>query len=117
MEAEPLSKAIYNKAKELGVEQIILQFTGGNDEGCLNVELVGKDSSEYRYDEKAKDFYQEIEDWAWGVYSYSGAGDGSNYGDNIIYDLVKGEVSTDEWCEVPQHDYSQPTKLELEEDE
>jgi hypothetical protein len=114
MEAKPLSKTIYNKAKELGVERILLQFSGGSDEGYLNVEMAGEGSHEYRYDEKAKAFYQEIEDWAWEVYHYSGAGDGSNYGDNITYDLVKGEVSTEEWYDAPQHQYYEPTKLEVE---
>jgi len=33
MKAEPLNKTIYNKAKEQGIEQIILHFSGGSDEG------------------------------------------------------------------------------------
>jgi hypothetical protein len=114
MEAKPLSKDIYNKAKELGVEKIILQFSGGSDEGYLNVELVGEDSHEYRFDEKAVIFVQEIDTWAWEVYHYSGAGDGSNYGDNITYDLVEGKVSTEEWYDAPQHHHHEPIKLELE---
>jgi hypothetical protein len=113
MEAEPLNKEIYNKAKELGVEQIILQFTGGSDEGYLNIGLVGEDSSEYRYDEKAVLFTQEIEDWAWEVYSYSGAGEGTDYGDNITYDLVNEKVSTEEWYHAPQHHKHKPTKLKI----
>ena len=113
MEAKPLSKTIYNKAKKEGVEKIILQFSGGSDEGYLNIELLGEGLDEIRYDEKGRDFIQEIEDWAWDVYSYSGAGDGSNYGDNITYDLVKGEVSTDEWYDAPQHQSYEPTKLEI----
>ena len=106
MEAQPLSKKIYNKAKKLGVEQIVLEFSGGSDEGYLHVGLAP---------EQNHDFAQEIEDWAWEVYSYSGAGDGSNYGDNITYDLVKGEVSTEEWYDAPQHQYYEPTKLEVSE--
>lgn len=104
MEAKPLSKNIYNKAKKLGVEQIVLEFSGGSDEGYLHVGLAP---------EQNNNFAQEIEDWAWEVYSYSGAGDGSNYGDNITYDLVKGEVSTEEWYDAPQHQYYEPTKLEV----
>ena len=106
MEAQPLSKKIYNKAKKLGVEQIVLEFSGGSDEGYLHVGLAP---------EQDYDFAQEIENWAWEVYSYSGAGDGSNYGDNITYDLVKGEVSTEEWYDAPQHQYYEPTKLEVSE--
>ena len=104
MEAQPLSKNIYNKAKKLGVEQIVLEFSGGSDEGYLHVGLAP---------EQNNNFAQEIEDWAWEVYSYSGAGDGSNYGDNITYDLVKGEVSTEEWYDAPSYTNYEPTKLEV----
>lgn len=33
MQIEPLSKKIYDKAVALGVTQIELKFSGGNDEG------------------------------------------------------------------------------------
>jgi hypothetical protein len=117
MEAQPLSKIIHAKAKKLGVEQIVLEFSGGNDEGYLNVRLEGKGLEDVYYDEVGKNIINEIDEWAWGVYHYSGAGDGSNYGDNITYDLVKGEVTTDEWYDAPQHTYNDPIKLELQDDE
>ena len=88
MNAKPLSKEIYNKAKELGIERIILRFSGGNDEGYLDVETEPKFN---------QDFASEIEDWALEEYNYSGAGDGSDYGDDVIYDLKNGKVSTSEW--------------------
>jgi hypothetical protein len=88
MNIKPLSKEIYNKAKELGIERIILRFSGGNDEGYLDVETEPKFN---------QDFASEIEDWVWEVYDYSGAGDGSDYGDDVIYDLKSGKVSTSEW--------------------
>jgi len=88
MNAKPLSKEIYNKAKELGITKIFLRFSGGSDEGNLDIDM------EPTYNQK---FVHEIEDWAWEVYSYSGAGDGSDYGDNIEYDLKAGKVSTSEW--------------------
>jgi len=88
MNAKPLSKEIYNKAKELGIERIILRFSGGNDEGYLDVETEPKFN---------QDFASEIEDWALEEYDYSGAGDGSDYGDDVIYDLKSGKVSTSEW--------------------
>jgi hypothetical protein len=34
------------------------------------------------------DLVTMVEDWAWSAYSYSGAGDGNDYGDDIFYDLV-----------------------------
>jgi hypothetical protein len=109
MNAQPLSKDIYNKAKELGIEKINLAFSGGSDEGNLRVELFpwekGEDGS----------FSSEIEDWAWEVYSYSGAGDGNDYGDNITYDLVEGEVSTSEWYHIVKEEDTGTIKMEIEE--
>lgn len=104
---EPLSKAIHDKAKELGVKLIVLRFSGGNDEGYLQVETDPYDQA----------FESEIEDWAWGVYNYNGAGDGTDYGDTITYDLEKGEVSADEWYHVVQSEKGGTHKLEIAEDE
>ena len=109
MQAQPLSKDIYNKAKELGIEKINLAFSGGNDEGSLYVEL-----SPYEKDSDGS-FSSEIEDWAWGVYDYSGAGDGNDYGDNITYDLVKGKVSTSEWYHIVKEKDTGTDELEIEE--
>jgi hypothetical protein len=108
MKAQPLSKDIYNKAKELGVEKIILAFSGGSDEGHLQVDIIP-------YEKHDDDFQSNIEDWAWEVYSYSGAGDGSDYGDNITYDLVKGKVSTSEWYHIVKEEDTGTDKLEIEE--
>jgi hypothetical protein len=104
MNAEPLSKAIYDKAKKLGIAKIELNFSGGSDEGYLNIET----SPEYY-----REFAQEIEDWAWDTYHYSGAGDGNDYGDNVIYNLETGEVTTEEWYHVVQNDEPQTSKLEV----
>lgn len=94
MEAEPLSKVIYNKAKALGVEKIVLNFSGGSDEGYLNVTLYPWDQNK---SSELNKLNVEIENWAWDVYSYSGAGDGSDYGDDIEYDLENNKVSSQEW--------------------
>ena len=94
MDIEPLSKEIYNKAKKIGVEKIVLNWSGGSDEGYLNVTL-------YPWDQNKRDDYNELsaelENWAWDVYGYSGAGDGSDYGDDIEYDLVNNKVTSQEW--------------------
>lgn len=107
IEIQPLSKDIYNKAKELGVKQIVLRFSGGNDEGYLSVET----------DPYKPDLETEIDSWAWDAYEYNGAGDGSDYGDTITYDLEKGEVSADEWFHVVQSEKGGTHKLEIAEDE
>ena len=98
MQAEPLKKAIYAKAKELGVTEITLSFYGGSDEGHLNVMFDGKYEGQPGYDmPEIRELYTTVDDWVWDVYEYSGAGDGSDYGDYIVYDLEKGKVSTQEW--------------------
>jgi hypothetical protein len=108
MKAEPLKKEIYNKAKELGIENIILHFSGGSDEGYLDIEL------EPTYNQE---FANEIEEWAWEVYSYSGAGEGSDYGDDIDYNLKTGKVSTSEWYSARQEGDCDNDDLEIAEDE
>jgi hypothetical protein len=84
---EPLKKEIYEKALKLGVKEIALHFSGGNDEGYLNVEV-----NPYNHE-----LADEIEQWAWDIYSYNGAGDGSDYGDVITYDLANKRASSQEW--------------------
>jgi hypothetical protein len=107
MKAEPLKKSIYNKAKEQGIEQIILHFSGGSDEGYLDVE------TEPKWDQ---DLASEVEEWAWEVYDYSGAGEGNDYGDDIVYDLKEGKVTTSEWFTSRQEGDTDNDKLELEEE-
>ena len=106
MKIEPLSQSLFDKAVGLGIKKIILRFSGGSDEGYLDVETHGND---------APDLTQEIEDWAWGVYGYSGAGDGSSYGDNIEYDLENRLVNHAEWYQVEQTEDSEPIPLVLSE--
>jgi len=88
MNIEPLSKKIYDKAVSLGVTEIQLNFSGGSDEGYLNVNTTGNYTQE---------FEQEVEAWAWEVYDYSGAGDGSDYGDEIVYDIVNKKATSSDW--------------------
>lgn len=112
MQAEPLSKKIYDKAKELNIKEISLEFSGGSDEGYLYVNFdYNKDRTEEQKKAECQ-FYGEVEEWAWDAYEYSGAGDGSDYGDNIVYDLDKGTVSTQEWY--TRRNYDEPTEIKLE---
>jgi hypothetical protein len=106
MKAEPLPKAIYEKAKELGVDKIVLKFSGGNDEGNLYIET---NTDNYHFE-------RVIEEWAWESYDYSGAGDGTDYGDDIEYDLKNGKVSTSEWYHVVQEQKGGSSKLKIEEE-
>jgi len=92
MNIEPLSKKIYDKAVSLGISQIELKFSGGSDEGYLNVYVNGPDGFESN-----TEFEQEIEGWAWEAYDYSGAGDGNDYGDDVIYDIVNKKATSESW--------------------
>ena len=105
MTIEPLSKKIHAKAKELGIETIVLNFSGGDDEGYLDVGMTPK---------FIESFATEIEDWVWETYDYSGAGDGTGYGDNIEYDLKNGKARAEEWYMTRQTGDSEDYNLQIE---
>lgn len=108
MKAEPLSKEIYNKAKGLGVQKITLSFSGGNDEGFLTVAIEPSNR-------QTAELESEVESWAWSVYSYSGAGEGHDYGDDIAYDLVNNKVLISDWAMQPVESEVQESSLPIEE--
>ena len=93
MNAEPISKELFDKLIAAGVNEVTLRFSGGSDEGYLDVDLGDID----HFDEAGRKLINEVEKWAWEVYSYSGAGEGYDYGDEIVYDLVNKKVRTSEW--------------------
>ena len=99
MNIEPLPKKIYDKAIALGITQIELHFSGGNDEGYLDAIVIG----EYpRVGTGAvlracEDFEREVQDWADNAYSYSGAGDGNDYGDDVLYSIVSKTATISSW--------------------
>lgn len=110
MTIEPLNKDIYNKALELGIERITLRFSGGSDEGMLDVDVAP-------WNEKTAKLIVDIENWAWDVYSYSGAGDGSDYGDDVEYDLVNKRVSSSEWYTARQDGDSAEIDLAIDDED
>ena len=104
MKAEPLSKELYTEAVYLGITTIELNFSGGSDEGNLNVNVTPNNH----------EFASKVESWAWDTYSYSGAGDGSDYGDDIVYDIKKKKVTTSEWSMTRQDGDSSEEKFSVE---
>ena len=114
MNAEPIKKSLYDKLKAAGVTSVKLAFSGGSDEGYLDVILYP--SFDYT-DEAARNLVEEVEKWAWEAYSYSGAGEGSDYGDNITYDLVNNTVETEEWFMERSYGESGHDELELDTEE
>lgn len=105
----PLKKSIHDKAKELGIETIELKFSGGNDEGYLDIEV-------FPWDKQGK-LETEIEEWAWQVYDYSGAGEGNDYGDDIIYNIKEGKASSSEWFTARTQGEQDSCDLEVEEEQ
>lgn len=115
MNPEPMNKALYEKAKSMGITKIELEFQGGSDSGYLNVGFQNAEGS-VPYGQE-DDLKQEIEEWAWDAYSYSGAGDGSDYGDDITYNLVENTVESQEWYTSRDYQGSVDHDLLLEESE
>jgi hypothetical protein len=106
MKIQPLSKEIYNEAKALNVTRILLHFSGGYDEGILNVEIDHDENPASALEDK-------VLDWAWEVYSYSGAGDGHDYGDDIIYDIANNKAHSSSWYTVEQVDVDNVVEIAL----
>jgi hypothetical protein len=104
-----LNKAIYDRANELGIKKITLHFSGGNDEGFLNVDLVPHPKDD-------DDFASDVEDWAWGRMVTCGAGDGSDYGDDIVYDLEKCTVTASDWYMARTKCDEEEVKLQVEDE-
>lgn len=98
----PLPKNLFDEGVKMGIHTITLNFSGGNDEGYLDVHFSGDFAKEGTnpYD---NGFSDKVEDWAWSAYSYSGGGDGTDYGDDIEYNLITKKVYTSDW-HMARHD-------------
>ena len=102
---QPLPKALYDQLVSAGVNSFTLEFQGGSDEGYLEIHYTGERMS--------GDIRQAIEDWAWSAYSYSGSGDGSDYGDDITYDLKNKTASCSDWSMVRTDGPTHQGKLQV----
>jgi len=125
MKIEPLSKDIFERATALGIDSIRLEFSGGSDEAYFNVQFEPDFAVKLApggEDWRLKTFYcadygkleADIEDWMRETYDYSGAGDGGDYGDTIVYDLKNRVATTQEWYEVRQEGSIETEPLPLE---
>jgi hypothetical protein len=98
-----MSKDLYDLLKEAGIVELVLHFSGGHDEGHLEI------SATYLKDGKRLPYYyvpplsnfdevmKIVEEAAEEGFSYCGTGDGNDYGDNYTYDLENNTVKHDEW--------------------
>jgi hypothetical protein len=111
MNIEPLPSTLLEEAISLNVEKFVLRFSGGSDEGTLEVDVSTKEPSKERTRLSALE--KRIHDWADEAYEYSGAGDGTPYGDNITYDLLNMEVQHTEYHMVETSTESEPVVLSV----
>jgi hypothetical protein len=110
----PLPKGIYNDLKALGVERMELRFSGGSDEGYLDIAFY-KEDIPTGVDE-IPGLYEEIDKWAFDAYDYSGAGGGTMYGDHIEYDLKEMTASHTSWYTVEKYNDTIETPFEIDQE-
>lgn len=126
IQVQPLPKKLFEKAKQLKLAEILLEFSGGSDEGYLYVSLTscghpddekpdGREHNPelFRLNAEIETFSAEVEEWAWLVYEYGGGGDGNGYGDNIVYNLVENKVTTSYWYMAPVEGAESENVLEI----
>jgi hypothetical protein len=120
-----ISKDLLDYLKEVKCTKFTLSFRGGNDEGFLDVDNVtidGKSSSEYFWCKKSSgkvppifaEVSEIIEEAAWRGIDYSGAGEGSDYGDNYTYDLETMDISHSEWYTSISESHCEGAKIKIE---
>ena len=100
---QPLSKDLFDRAKELGVKEIRINFQGGSDEGYIYPQTSGAPTNNNEVRSKIDALERDLEYWAHDAYQYNGAGDGTDYGDDVTYNLETMEVTHSEWC-MQRHD-------------
>ena len=113
-----ISKDLKKLILEAGGTSFDVRWSGGSDEAYLDVELRCFDGSVHMLSEDhpglqplkvAQDLiFEAAEDG----FDYSGAGDGSDYGDDYTYDLLANTITHQEWYMVQKDE--EPTQSELE---
>ena len=99
---QAIPSELVNKLRAAGVESFTLSFSGGSDEGYLDIDGI------------PGELEKEVEDWAWRAYQYSGAGGGEDYGDDVTYNLKDGTVECVEWYMERQDKDLETHTLEIE---
>lgn len=87
-------QSLVDEAKKNGVTLFKVNFEGGNDEGYITVHSYPDNHC----------VNELLNEWANDI-TYSGAGDGTPYGDNYEYDLEKMTAMHTQWFyELKQND-------------
>jgi len=92
-----IPSALVRRAKKLDIGKITLEFSGGSDEGYLDVFFETNKRWKESEAESRTTLRDDLDAWASQAYRYGGAGDGSRYGDTYVYDLVNNTVTWHEW--------------------
>ena len=140
-QAPPLPKHLYDKIKEAGLAIVGIHWQGGSDEGYVHITSQANDQAEIKKTDAWKEYMEmswdereklddchpvkvwqrnvgkieaELEEWAWNTFHYSGAGDGTDYGDDYFYNVVQDTVEHSEWFMERQDQDPTEMKLTLE---
>lgn len=109
-ELKRLPKELADRCKELGIESFTVKFSGGNDEGYCQVEA----DFDGPYREDINTLLGDIQQWAERAECYSGAGDGSDYGDDYMFNLNDGTISHSYWYTEPVERQGGNAKFSIE---
>ena len=114
----PLPKHLFEKMVAAKIEKLGIHLEGGSDEGLIDCSLSPWPNSDENPNlrKTVGEILNEVEIWAFDAYSFSGAGDGTRYGDDIEYDLVNKTVTTTEWYESVKLGQKENETLELEDE-
>ena len=113
MTPKPLPKSIYSEAIRLGVVEIELAFSGGSDEGVLDVRLwtssdvdpERRSASDQFLSGPGRDLQREVEEWGSDTFYCASPVEGmptrvlafGEFGETIVYDLERQVVSVRGW--------------------
>ena len=94
------------KLLALGIKSFRIEWSGGSDEGFLEVYVyTDEEQTESGHENgAARAAHKMITEWANDAWAYSGAGDGTSYGDNFTYYLVSCRVECEEWYHQPVYE-------------
>jgi hypothetical protein len=117
-----INKNLYNLLKKHKVKGVMLKFSGGHDEGFLDMFLEyrreGDDkiyNTAHCYDNPTiiEDIKNIVYDAAMYGFQYSGAGDGTDYGDDYYFDLDTGVIRHEEWYMVEYSNTLPEKKMQM----
>lgn len=112
---KPLPKTILDRAKNLKITKISIEFQGGGDEGYwyIDFERDNEDEDDSQ-DDDVNALESDIEHWADNVYGYSG--DGSDHGYDIMYDLENMTATHEFWAMERAYDDEESASISIDED-